>query len=48
VLLDPCCGSATSLLAGLRTGSCAKVIGTDIDENCIRISKSRINKYLNN
>ena len=47
VLLDPCCGSATSLLAGLRTGSCAKVMGLDISEDCVKISKNKINKYLN-
>jgi hypothetical protein len=48
VLLDPCCGSATSLLAGLRTGCCATVIGTDVQENCVKISKRRIMEYLDN
>lgn len=48
VLFDPCCGSGTSLLAGLRTGCCAKVIGTDIQEDCVKISKRRIRKYLDN
>lgn len=47
VVLDPCCGSGTSLLASLRTGSCAKVIGTDISNDCIKISKRRIADYLN-
>lgn len=46
VLLDPCCGSGTSLLSALRTKCCAKVIGTDISEDCIRISKKRIMNYL--
>ncbi|SDZ32442.1 hypothetical protein SAMN05660462_02695 [Proteiniborus ethanoligenes] len=46
VVLDPCCGSGTSLLASLRTGSCAKVIGTDISNDCIKISKRRIADYL--
>lgn len=46
VVLDPCCGSSTSLLAALRTGSCAKVIGTDISNDCIKISKRRIADYL--
>lgn len=47
VVLDPCCGSGTSLLAALRTGSCAKVIGTDISSDCIKISIRRIADYLN-
>ena len=47
VVLDPCCGSGTSLLASLRTGSCAKVIGADISDDCIKISKRRIADYLN-
>lgn len=46
VLLDPCCGSATSLLSGLRTNCCAKVIGTDINEDCVKISKKRVMSYL--
>ena len=46
VVLDPCCGAGTSLLAGLRTGSCAKVIGTDIKGECVKISKRRIDEYL--
>ena len=48
VLLDPCCGTSTSLLSGLRTGSCAKVIGTDISEKCVKISKRKIMNYLDN
>lgn len=48
VLLDPCCGSSTSLLSGLRTGCCAKVIGTDIKEECVKLSKRRIMNYLEN
>lgn len=47
IVLDPCCGAGTSLLAGLRTGSCAKVIGTDIRDECVKISKRRIAEYLN-
>ena len=48
VLLDPCCGSSTSLLSGLRTNCCSKIIGTDIQEDCVKISKKRIMEYLNN
>jgi len=48
VVLDPCCGSATSLLSGLRTGCCSKVIGTDISSECVKISKKRIMNYLDN
>jgi hypothetical protein len=46
VLLDPCCGSSTSLLAGLRTGCCSKVIGTDLLEECVKLSKRKIMCYL--
>lgn len=46
VLLDPCCGSSTSLLSGLRTGCCSKVIGVDINSECVKISKKRIMNYL--
>lgn len=46
VVLDPCCGAGTSLLAALRTGSCSKVIGSDISGDCIKISKRRIGDYL--
>ncbi|WP_411680983.1 hypothetical protein [Clostridium thailandense] len=46
VLLDPCCGSSTSLLSGLRTGCCAKIIGTDINKECVKISKKRVMNYL--
>jgi len=46
VLLDPCCGTSTSLLSGLRTRCCAKVLGTDISEECVKISKKRIMNYL--
>lgn len=46
VVLDPCCGSGTSLLSSLRTGCCAKVIGTDINSECVNISKKRIINYL--
>lgn len=48
VLLDPCCGTSTSLLSGLSTGCCAKVIGTDISSECVKISKKRIMDYLDN
>lgn len=48
VLLDPCCGAGTSLLAGLRTGCCAKVIGTDISEECVKISRRKVMDYLDN
>jgi actin-related protein len=48
VLLDPCCGSSTSLLAGLLTGCCAKILGTDISAECVKISKKRIMNYLDN
>ena len=47
IILDPCCGAGTSLLAALRTGSCSKVIGTDIEPECVKISKRRTSKYLN-
>jgi hypothetical protein len=46
VLLDPCSGSGTSLLAGLQTGCCSKVLGTDISSECVKISKKRIINYL--
>ncbi|MSU02349.1 class I SAM-dependent methyltransferase [Tissierella pigra] len=46
VVLDPCCGAGTSLLASLHTGSCAKVIGMDIKDECVKISKRRITEYL--
>lgn len=46
VVLDPCSGSGTSLLSALRTDCCAKVIGTDINEQCVKISKKRIIDYL--
>lgn len=46
VLFDPCCGSSTSLLAGIRTSCCSKVIGTDILEECIKLSKRKIMCYL--
>ena len=48
VVLDPCCGTSTSLLSALRTNCCAKVIGTDINEECVKISKRRIMNYLDN
>ncbi|WP_238900045.1 hypothetical protein [Clostridium sp. YIM B02500] len=48
VVLDPCCGTSTSLLSALRTNCCAKVIGTDISEDCVKISKKRIMNYLDN
>lgn len=48
VLLDPCCGTSTSLLSGLHTGCCAKVIGVDINSECVKISKKRIMNYLDN
>ncbi len=48
VLLDPCCGTSTSLLSGLRTGCCAKVIGVDINKDCVKISNKRIMNYLDN
>lgn len=48
VLLDPCCGTSTSLLSGLHTGCCAKVIGVDINSECVKISKRRIMNYLDN
>lgn len=48
VVLDPCCGSGTSLLSALRTSCCAKVLGTDISAECVKISKKRIMNYLDN
>lgn len=48
VLLDPCCGTSTSLLSGLHTGCCSKVIGVDINSECVKISKKRIMNYLDN
>lgn len=46
VLLDMCAGSATSLIAGLRTGLCKTVIGVDCDKKAISIAKKRINEEL--
>lgn len=46
VLLDPCCGSGTSLLAGLQTGCCTKIIGTDINDSCVKITKRKLFEYL--
>lgn len=48
VVLDPCCGSGTSLLSALRTNCCAKALGTDISAECVKISKRRIMNYLDN
>lgn len=48
VVLDPCCGSGTSLLSAFRTSCCAKVLGTDISAECVKISKKRIMNYLDN
>jgi 16S rRNA G966 N2-methylase RsmD len=44
-LLDPCCGSGTSLIAGIRAG-CSRVIGVDIDEKAIKIAKKRVDELL--
>lgn len=41
-LLDMTMGSATSLIAGLRTGLCSKIIGVDYDKSAVTIAKKRI------
>lgn len=48
VVYDPACGSGTSLLSALRTGCCAKVIGTDINSDCVKLSKRKVMNYLDN
>lgn len=47
VLLDPMCGSGTNLIAGLRTNSCAKVIGVDIDPHRVTLTRKNIEAELN-
>ena len=46
VILDPCCGSGTSLLAGIRTGLCARVIGVDINAEAVKFAKKRVDDLL--
>jgi ribosomal protein L11 methylase PrmA len=42
ILLDPCCGSGTSLIAGIKTGLCARVIGVDIDPVAVKTARKRV------
>jgi 16S rRNA G966 N2-methylase RsmD len=44
-LLDPCCGSGTSLLSGIRAG-CARVIGVDIDPVAVKTAQRRVDELL--
>lgn len=45
-LLDMTMGSATSLIAGLRTGLCSKIIGVDCKKSVVTIAKKRIEDEL--
>lgn len=46
VLLDPCCGSGTSLISGIKTGLCSRVIGVDIDSVAIKTARKRVDELL--
>ena len=41
-LLDMTMGSGTSLISGLRTGLCSKVIGVDCKKSAVAIAKKRV------
>lgn len=46
VLVDPCCGSGTSLLSGIRTGLCCRVIGVDSDPEAVKATRRRVDALL--
>jgi hypothetical protein len=45
-LLDMTCGSGTSLIAGLRTGLCTRIIGVDKSENACKLARKSIKEEL--
>lgn len=42
VVLDPCCGSGTTLVATIRAGGGRRAIGCDVNPEAVRIAQDRI------